>query len=276
MAELDVHFDVALRQFQHLHPTALLEVKHAYGNVVYAQVLGLRNCLPRECKRVKVEKGIRGKPRKGSITKGAAKSFAVVWDSFMPHTPQHFQCCAVSASSRTAKAATSESEKLRAISVGDVVQLKNPDHLEEHWYVCVTELISDANNHSLVGIGRWVFNQEDIDLLDPSIILAPREGILSNYAVQVHADNILDVVQMVHEVFDNPNNEDSLFCCRFLDVSTMKLHPMVLPRSVYNEMPHPEFGRMLLTLQPHALLQAGLVSFYFLEVVLVSWCPTQM
>ena len=101
-----------------------------------------------------------------------------------------------------------------------------------------------------------------MNALDPSIKLANREGIVSNYRVDIHDHTILDVVDMTHKAFDNPKDEDSLWCCRYLDVrkETITIHALVLPSSVYTEKPHPELGLMLLALQPTALMHVGLVS----------------
>jgi hypothetical protein len=266
MAELNPQFDVSLRHLQNLNEEQCHQVEGIYGSIVSASLKRLRSSLPRTCKRVNVEKGIRKTSKVGSIKAGASVSFRSIWSTFVPTTTQSFQYSAVVASSKTAKAATSESARLRAISVGDVVVLKNEDHLTEKWYVFVAHLISDENNPSLVGIGRWVFNQEDVNALDTSIKLAKREVIVSNYAVEIHSCNILDVVDMVHEAFDNPKDEDSVFCRRFLDVYEETIHAVVLPRSVYNEKPHPELGSMLLALQSKALMHAGLVSVFYLKV----------
>ena len=114
MTELSSEFDVCLRHIQNMTPTQCENVERVYGLTVSGHVMHLRGSLPQSCKRVKVERGIRRIPKVGSIKPGKPLSFGKMWLDFVPPTKQGFQYAAVCASSKTAIAATSESERLRA------------------------------------------------------------------------------------------------------------------------------------------------------------------
>jgi hypothetical protein len=138
MAELNPQFDVSLRHLQNMNPEQLDKVVGYYGPVVSANLRTLVSSLPRDVTRVNVEKGIRRTFKVGSIKPGGSVSYGKMWSTLVPHTKQGFQYSAVCASSKTAIAATSESARLRAISVpvgGDLSSRARAARLRLGWGV---------------------------------------------------------------------------------------------------------------------------------------------
>lgn len=233
-----------------------LDALKVYGSNFVSSLIEASSLPPTKPSRLCVENPLVYHPRRGAIVAGHSKAFHQCFRISLA-TRENFSASVITASSVHARAVVAEEAHLRQIYKGCVVELRNSDHLKENWYILCTRLYTDPNMPNLIGEGLWVFNSEDLKKVDPARQLdSDREGVISNYRVQLFSDTVLAVRDIYPSLLDT-KVEDNLHFDKYFDVFTLTMHPLRLPAAVYKEQPHREFFMMLRELAETARAQHG-------------------
>jgi hypothetical protein len=191
---------------------------------------------------------------RGSIKRGKSVGFGTMLKMINPPVTSHFVSSSVSASSREAITST-VSERLRSLQINTVAVLATHSSLNENWRLLITAFEFHGRTLNVKGVFLW--NQEDFNNRDSTVVLRDDEYVISTYGMTVQVESILNIEYILPSAVWHPPH---LMAMRFFDHFSNTIHDLDLPAMVYKrELPHVALATMFAWVRPVATFERGMV-----------------